>query len=129
MDELSNATQNLQLQHQENNEERTDRQQDAQRPTNSTPSKPNTPNGRTNRQKHSNTQTDTQCLHDAVRRRDSYGIQKKLVSSEPEAVNVTDEAGRTALHVAVQENCLQVQSLNFPFPLFLYCCLYRQLCG
>ena len=118
MDELNEATQNLQLQPEDDEDEMADRQPDEQ--STSSESNKNATNHRAAvlTDKQLDGRTDTKGLHDAVRRRDSYGIQRILVSSQPQAVNITDEAGRTALHVAVYENCVQVRPLRHFFPCF-----------
>ena len=97
MEELSNAARNLQLESEEN-------QNDGAQP-------PIEPQKDSKRTEVSNRQTDGQSrdLHGAVRRRDSYGIQRILVSSDNNTVNAKDDGSKTALHVAVQENCLQVK--------------------
>ena len=110
MEELSNAAQKLQLESEE-------KQDDGVQPTiesqTLTLCEADITEKGSKRSEVNNRQTDGQSkdLHGAVRRRDSYGIQKILISSDGNTVNAQDEASKTALHVAVQENCLQVRYL------------------
>ena len=104
MEELSNATRNLQLQSD-------DGVQPPIEPQTLTQCEADSTEKDTKRPEVNNGQTDGQSrdLHGAVRRRDSYGIQRILISSDSNTVNAQDESSKTALHVAVQENCLQVR--------------------
>ena len=110
MEELSNAAQKLQLESEENQD---DSVQPPIEPQTLTQCEADITEKDSKRSEVSNRQTDGQSrdLHGTVRRRDSYGIQRILISSDYNTVNAQDEASKTALHVAVQENCLQVRYL------------------
>ena len=110
MEELSNAARKLQLESQESHD---DGVQPSIEPQILTQCEADITEKGSKRSEVSNRQTDGQSrdLHGAVRRRDSYGIQKILISNDGNTVNAQDEASKTALHVAVQENCLQVRHL------------------
>ncbi len=59
------------------------------------------------------TRCDVTCLQQLVVARDTYALQRMLIArEEQDAVNARDDAGRTALHVAVLENCLQVNIIS-----------------
>ena len=107
MEELSNAAQKLQLESEQNHD---DGVQPPIEPQTLTQCEVDITEKDSKRSEVSNRQTNGQSrdLHGAVRQRDSYGIQKILISSDGNTVNAKDEASKTALHVAVQENCLQV---------------------
>ena len=110
MEELSNAAQKLQL---ESEEKQDDGVQPPIESQTLTQCEADITEKGSKRSEVNNRQTDGQSkdLHGAVRRRDSYGIQRILISSDGNTVNAQDDASRTALHVAVQENCLQVRYL------------------
>ena len=110
MEELSNAAQKLQLESEENQDDGVQPPKESQ---NLTQCETDITEKGSKRSEANNRETDGQSrdLHGAVRRRDSYGIQRILISSDYNTVNAKDEASKTALHVAVQENCLQVRYL------------------
>ena len=108
MEELRNTVRNLKLESEENHNDAIQPPTERQKLTQCEAEV--TQKG-SQRSEVSNRQTDGQSrdLHGAVRRRDSYGIQRILISSDHNTVNAKDEGSKTALHVAVQENCLQVK--------------------
>ena len=109
MEELSNAARNLQLESEAKQNDGV--QQPPTEPRKLTQCEAESTQKDSKSSEVSNRQTDGQSrdLHGAVRRRDSYRIQRILVSSDYNTVNAKDDGSKTALHVAVQENCLQVK--------------------